>query len=232
MQRNHGRTSNGLHTVDRVHASPDTRACSLWHTFYRHCVPCPWILRGASATGSQRTNTNRLRIEADDIPQHFTDGDNVGLLLGEPSGWLVDVDLDCEEAIELAEHYLPPTNAITGRDGSPRSHWWYFATDCKTARFRDAKLTNGAATTVELRSTGLQTLVGPSRHPTGAIYELLQGEPATVSADELRAPQPDCLIRTSRGDPRAIWAETHAVDTFHMSHERGSLYRGCRLIFL
>ena len=145
-------------------------------------VPVP-----PGAKGPTQTGWNRLRIEADDIPQHFTDGDNVGLLLGEPSGWLVDVDLDCEEAIELAEHYLPPTNAITGRDGSPRSHWWYFATDCKTARFRDAKLTNGAATTVELRSTGLQTLVGPSRHPTGAIYELLQGEPATVSADELRA---------------------------------------------
>ena len=30
-------------------------------------------------------------------------------------------------------------------------------------------------------------LYGPSRHPTGAIYELLQGEPATVSADELGA---------------------------------------------
>ena len=54
--------------------------------------------------------------------------------------------------------------------------------DCETARYRDPELSNGAATTVELRSTGLQTVVGPSTHPDGSTYEMLDTEPATVPA--------------------------------------------------
>ena len=38
---------------------------------------------------------------------------------------------------------------------------------------------------VVLRSTGAQTLVGPSVHPTGESYEPFTGEPARVDADTL-----------------------------------------------
>ena len=48
-------------------------------------------------------------------------GENVGVHLG-PSG-LVDIDLDCPEAIELAPKFLPDT-AIFGREHE-RSHWLY-----------------------------------------------------------------------------------------------------------
>src|SRR5690606_16884724 len=67
----------------------------------------------------------RLRRAADELPRHFNGAGNIGLLLGEPSGWLVDVDLDCEEAIELADEHLPPTGAVTGRPSRPGSHRWY-----------------------------------------------------------------------------------------------------------
>ena len=40
---------------------------------------------------------NALRLSEDDLPLHFNGTGNIGLLLGEPSGWLVDVDLDCDE---------------------------------------------------------------------------------------------------------------------------------------
>src|SRR5690606_5188044 len=40
---------------------------------------------------------------------------------------------------------------------------------------------------VEIRSTGAQTVVGPSIHPDGERYEVLTGEPATVPAPMLAA---------------------------------------------
>jgi len=40
---------------------------------------------------------------------------------------------------------------------------------------------------VELRSTGLQTVVGPSIHPSGEQYDILSGEPAVASAPMLTA---------------------------------------------
>ena len=64
-----------------------------------------------------------LRLDEPDLPQHFNGTGNIGLLLGEPSGWLVDVDLDCEEAVALAPEFLPATGAKSGRPGKPASHW-------------------------------------------------------------------------------------------------------------
>src|SRR5437870_2719190 len=40
---------------------------------------------------------------------------NVGVLLGTPSGDLVDIDFDCKEAVLLAPHFLPHTGARFGR---------------------------------------------------------------------------------------------------------------------
>ena len=40
---------------------------------------------------------------------------------------------------------------------------------------------------IELRSTGAQTLVGPSIHPSGEPYDYLVGEPTVVDAEELLA---------------------------------------------
>lgn len=143
-----------------------------------YCVPIPTGEKGPRISGWQN-----LRLEEEALADAFTARTgNVGLVLGEPSGWLVDVDLDCPEAIELASQFLPATGAVTGRTGRENSHWWYICEGCETARYRDPELTNGAATTVELRSTGLQTVVGPSTHPDGSSYDVLNGEPARVPA--------------------------------------------------
>jgi len=99
------------------------------------------------------------------IRRDFLEGCNIGVLLGEPSGGLVDIDLDCSEARSLASVFLPQTDWLSGRNSSPRSHYWYaIALPPKTQQYRDP--TSGE-TIVELRSTGAQTAVPPSVHPNG-----------------------------------------------------------------
>ena len=126
----------------------------------------------------------QLRLGENDLGQYFDQPANIGLILGEPSGWLVDVDLDCSEARAIAANYLPATSAKSGRPGAPDSHWWYIAEGAKTVQHRDPVTKQMI---VELRSTGGQTVVGPSIHPTGQQYQVLTGEPAVVSADDLAA---------------------------------------------
>jgi hypothetical protein len=137
-----------------------------------YCVP----LRPRSKS-PVRNDWPNLRIEASDIKTLFSPKDNVGIILGEPSGWLVDVDLDCDDAIELADQFLPPTPAITGRPSALRSHRWYIAVGATTEKHTDPH--NGSMI-VELRSTGAQTVVGPSIHPDGETYDVLNGDPAPV----------------------------------------------------
>jgi putative DNA primase/helicase len=109
-----------------------------------------------------------LRLQAEDIPRYFTDGQNLGLLLGKPSGWLVDVDLDCPEARVVADRFLPDTLG-GGRRSAPRSHRFFVS---KGAKSRSWKLPGEDGTTIlEVRSTGSQTLVEPSVHPSGERYE-------------------------------------------------------------
>lgn len=137
----------------------------------------------AGAKGPTLRGWPALRLEEHDLPTQFRNDSNIGLILGEPSGWLVDVDLDCDEAVELAGQYLPVTGAVSGREGRPGSHRWYIAEGATTAKHTDAD----GAMIVELRSTGCQTVVGPSVHPSGGRYDALGGEPARVPAAMLAA---------------------------------------------
>lgn len=132
-----------------------------------------------------------LRLTLDDLPKYFNDGQNVGVMLGEPSGWLVDVDLDRPEALRIAPFFLPTTNAKFGRASKQKSHWLYHCEGAKTTRFefKDAfKDDPDGACIAELRSTGLQTVFPPSIHPSGEIITWHEeGEPARVAYDALRA---------------------------------------------
>ncbi len=126
----------------------------------------------------------KLRLGKADLQQHFNGLGNIGLLMGEPSGWLVDIDLDCPEAIELAPQYLPPTPAKSGRASALNSHWWYI---CPHIATKKHALPGTRQPIVEIRSTGAQTIVGPSMHPSGERYGPLEGEPAAVKPEVLTA---------------------------------------------
>lgn len=94
-----------------------------------------------------------------------TGASGVGLLLGESSGGLIDVDLDHPKALRLRDHFLPPSRMATGRPGRPRSHRWYLVKD-ELPQTRQYRLPDRTML-VELRSTGAQTVVPPTMHPSG-----------------------------------------------------------------
>jgi DNA polymerase I-like protein with 3'-5' exonuclease and polymerase domains len=111
---------------------------------------------------------------------------NLGLLLGEPSGGLLDVDLDCVEAIAAGTILLPDTALSSGRKSRMHSHRWYRVNnppDKASTSFKDLD----GKMLIELRSTGGQTVVWPSVHQSGervGWHNL--GEPSEVPLDELR----------------------------------------------
>lgn len=129
------------------------------------------------------------RLDEAAIRERFHDQCNVSALLGEPSGGLVDMDLDCAEARRLASTFLPPSNAIFGRAGSPGSHVLYVCDPLpSTKRFQDpcSSGEDGRNVLLEIRSTGTHTLFPGSLHPNGEAIEWLRDdEPPSVSGDEL-----------------------------------------------
>lgn len=155
-------------------------------------VPIPRGQKGPIIKGWQN-----LRLKAEELKEYFDDAGNVGIALGEPSGWLVDVDLDSELAVRLSSTYLPAT-VSTGRGRNPASHFWYVCDGAKTTKFQDE-----SGMLVELRSTGCQTVVGPSIHPSGDQYDVLEGEPTKIGFDELLA----CVTRLAEA---CGWVEREA----------------------
>ena len=143
-------------------------------------VPIPF--RGKNA---YLKNWPRLRVTAETASAIFgNEPENIGLILGEPSGWLIDIDLDHQRAVELAPQHLPPTPAVYGRPGKPRSHWLYRVTGPIVTRNFSSK---SAGMIVQLKSTGQQSVCPPSIHEFGEpiAWEAEGAEPAVVDPDML-----------------------------------------------
>jgi hypothetical protein len=117
--------------------------------------------------------------------------------MGEHSRHLVDVDLDCAEAIELAPRFLPLTWTF-GRRTKVASHWLYLAEGATTTQFRaPAPPGEKAQMLVELRARGtdgraFQTVFPPSVHrESGEAIEWDENgdameEPARINAAKIR----------------------------------------------
>jgi hypothetical protein len=156
-------------------------------------LPVEYRGKRPAHNGKLLSGWQRLRLTAHDLPAYFNgQPQNVGALLGEPSGGLVDVDLDCAAAVLLAPAFLPATGATFGRTSKRRSHYLYYA-NLTTRKFRDPLLESrkGAAEQekamlLELRSTGAQTVFPGSTHESGEpITWDEDGEPARVEAKVL-----------------------------------------------
>ena len=118
-------------------------------------IPVPAGTKAARLPGWQH-----LDLRPADLPHYFAAGGNISLAFGPRSGDLVDIDLDCREAVELADLFLPETNAIFGRPSKPRSHRLYISPGAAFEAFTDTLVKD---TLLELRADpGHQTLVPPS----------------------------------------------------------------------
>ena len=149
-------------------------------------IPVPYRGKYPPRDGWQEERRTRSDVERDfDIGRT-----NVGVLLGEPSNGLVDVDQDCREAAILARYFLPKTGSVFGRESEPHRHWLYYCDPIpsKTKRYKDV-LPGGKEgdTLVELRTTGGQTVFPSSVHKdTGEVIQWdRDGEPLLVNGDEL-----------------------------------------------
>lgn len=134
-------------------------------------VPIP-IEVGSKAPGygwQTRTWDSAAASLDDDFPPAAPR--NVGVLLGEASTGLVDLDLDSPSIAVWADVYLPPTLTF-GRVGKPRSHRIYQAPVAKCWRFQDPI---SKAMLLEVRSNGGQTVFPGSVHPSGEVVEWCAG---------------------------------------------------------
>jgi hypothetical protein len=126
------------------------------------------------------------RLAANDIPLAFAGRCNLGAILGEPSTHLVDIDLDWPEAAALAPQLLPQSWQFGRRDNGGAFLLTHILLHCpgiETVKYRaPAALAGGTEknrTIIEIRSTGAQTVMPPSVHPSGAVLEW-QHAPGTL----------------------------------------------------
>jgi Bifunctional DNA primase/polymerase, N-terminal/Primase C terminal 2 (PriCT-2) len=130
-------------------------------------IPVP-----AEAKGPRLAGWQNLDLKPDDLPKYFGDNDNIGIAFGPQCSDLVDLDLDCLEALELADLYLPKTEAEFGRPSKPRSHRLYISPGAAFEAFTDPLIAElakergekpGKDTLLEIRADpGHQTIVPPS----------------------------------------------------------------------
>lgn len=117
-------------------------------------IPIPLHAKGKNPLMHNWTNPSRAAHF--DFSKHLAAGGNIGMLLGAPSRDLVCVDLDSQNAINLAPAFDLRTGLVHGRVGAFGSHRYFYC---------DAKTSHGDS--VDLLSTDAQVMVPGSIHPNG-----------------------------------------------------------------
>lgn len=178
-----------------------------------------------------------FRTTEKEIPAYFKDT-NVGFLTGPVSGNLADVDLDCEETLQVADAFLGKRSTMTfGRPGRPRSHRVFRAPGATHMKLQDpdtlGKPGVRPVTLVELRfgteDRGIQTVIY-GEHESGEKIRFSEEDPQDpmeVDGDWLTGAvlsigAAGLLIRRGASDlmPLAERGElTHAVLLSRMSAE-------------
>lgn len=144
-------------------------------------IPIKYRTKQPALKEWQKRTANDNNFERD-FPEEL----NLGIVLGESSSGLVDIDLDCKEAVTAAPYFLPETDMVFGRKSKPKSHYIYRVNNCsKTLKLSDP---TDQRPIIEYRGNGGQTVFPPSTHPTGELIEFdSNGTPATVTDKQLLA---------------------------------------------
>jgi putative DNA primase/helicase len=146
--------------------------------------PIPVLYKGKRPALADWTNAC---VGHENVDEFFPVGvdSNIGILLGEASVNLVDVDLDTAAAVALAAQWLPKTGMKFGPESASPSHFIYRSRIDRTRQFEHPET---GEMIVELRGSGLQTVFPGSVNDRGesivfAAPECL--EPSEVDGPEL-----------------------------------------------
>ncbi len=147
---------------------------------------CGWTMTPTRGKKAYRPGWQTERLGCEEMAEMLCDRltENIGVLLGSPSGWLIDVDLDHPLAVEIADDYLPATGAVFGHASKRRSHWLYIVT--APVETQQHRIPGTKTMIVELRSSGTQTVFPGSVHDSGEPIEWdTDNEPTRVTPEEL-----------------------------------------------
>jgi uncharacterized protein (DUF927 family) len=172
---------NNTKTTENEKNAPKTALETATEYFLKGWQPIPIPFRSKNPNFPNWSVQHTARV--DDLTSHFNGiPQNISILLGTPSNDLTDVDLDNNWSVQLADFFLPETDAIFGRKSKRRSHFLYYCPEAKTEKFQFTEMI------VELRSTGMQTVFPGSIHESGEpVTWDVCGEPAKISFQELRS---------------------------------------------
>ena len=137
-----------------------------------------------------------LRISKEDIDTYFNEEPiNIGILTGQASGGLVDIDMDDTDALRFAFWYLPETKCMFGRPSKPMSHWVYRV---QQGQAHEKFETDGPI--IEVRGDRHCTVFPGSVHQSGETIEFINPDdydPAQSTWIELRKAASKIAIATA-----------------------------------
>ncbi len=129
-----------------------------------------------------------FKFKPDTAAEFFGNGEGVALKLGPEFGGLVDVDLDCAEARQLAHYFLDKSQCVFGRLSAHESHWMYRTeTPLKTTKFQ-VNLGGKSCMLLEVRGGNHLTMFPPSFHPSGEVVLFETGKsglPKQINTENL-----------------------------------------------
>lgn len=161
-------------------------------TFVREYLARGWALITLPSKSKKPTTRGwqAERATVDTINEAIEAGrdPNLGVMLGEPSGNLTRVDLDHPAAVRAAPIILPMTGLILGREGNPRSGYFYVVKGGLNGSItiKDPTSSGDEATLIDVLWTGKMSVLPPSVHPSGGSYGWHEFKRAAeVEAEEL-----------------------------------------------
>jgi hypothetical protein len=186
-----------------------------WSGFYIDIggapIPVPFQTKIPTLKGWQA-----LRLTHEDVNDYFNgEATNVGLVLGDASHGLVDGDLDCREAVLLADRFLPPTSTIFGRKSPGASHriWRVTPSSLTTTKFKDVE--KGPDGERAMLVEDPHRLQAPEARGVGARESrasALERAHPCAGVDLRRPPTGGHRLRRVRGLGRYLSAHVHKYD--------------------
>jgi hypothetical protein len=156
----------------------------------RNIMPLPVPIGQKNPTIDEWQN---LTITATNLERYFINGQpfNIGGRMGHKSGGLIDIDLDCPEALTLWKYFLPSTPSRYGRASKPESHHLYRCDSDSVDKKGCIAFKENKKTFLEIRigggDKGAQSIMPGSRHPSNELYAWdADGEPARIDYATLK----------------------------------------------